>query len=145
MRFAFKRIDLNQFFLSLGIFHGPYDGQRITCRPFFRLYSKFVWWFSLFHVFKFGSLLFVDKHDYLAFVFADYFNNESKNVHKFMSMVSVTFTSWSFSSVWRYQRVNYDTRDAYWLKMLPFNQPEQSSAVRKKSFEKRTMQTSGQE
>lgn len=124
MNSAYKKINLNQIFLSLGIFHGPYDGQRISRCPLFLIYSKFVLWFNLIHSIKFLGLFFIDKHDYLVFVLADYFHNESKNVHKFTVIIMSAYSAWTFSSVWMYQRVNYDTRDAYWLTMLPpFDQP----------------------
>lgn len=117
-----KRIDLNRLFLNLGIFYGPFDGQQVVYRLSSHLYCQFLLCYIFFYILKFGSLLFIGKHDLMSFIVADYFNNEKGNIHKLMTLVTIAYCCWTFCLLWTYQRVNVHKRDAYWLSMLPFDQ-----------------------
>lgn len=116
-----NRIDLNRLYLSLGLFYGPYNGQRVIRRLSSYLYSQFALWYMLFFSFKFGAMFFIDKHNYLSFIVADYFNNEKGNIYKLMILLTVAYTIWTFFLIWMYQRVNRFKRDSFWLTMLPFD------------------------
>lgn len=115
-----NQFNLNRLFLNLGILYGPFNGQQIVYHRCFNIYCQFVLTFLFLFFIKFFILLFIDRHDRLAFIVADYFNNESKTIHKLMVTVTIVNTLWAFCSLWTYQRVNLHKRDAFWLKMLPF-------------------------